>query len=241
MALSLFTIPTLKKYRNALVHLVFPRTCLLCDTELQPQERCMCRKCIHKLPYTKYENLENNPVDQLFWGKVRVEKAMALLFFRKGERPQKILHHIKYRHATDLGIGMGELIGKRLMGANFINPIDVVIPIPLHPRRLKHRGYNQSELIAQGICRVSGLPLLPKAIERSINTETQTHKNRFERHLNVHRIFAVPNPKQLEGKHILLIDDVVTTGATLEACINQLGLIPGTRVSVAALAWATDC
>ncbi len=240
MAVSLFTSPVLTKYRNALKQLVFPRKCMLCDAELQPQEQRMCRKCIHKLPYTKYETQENNPVEQLFWGKVRVEKAMALLFFRKGERPQKILHYIKYRHATDLGIGMGEIMGKRLMAANSLNSIDVVIPVPLHPRRLKHRGYNQSELIAQGICRVSGLPLLTKVIERSINTETQTHKNRFERHLNVHRNFTIPNPQQLEGKHILLIDDVVTTGSTLEACINQLSLIPGTRVSVAVLACASD-
>lgn len=240
MELSLLSAPSVRKYRDALFHLVFPRNCLLCDTDLNHQEKGICRKCSHKLPYTKFEFSKNNAVDQLFWGKVKIERAMAMLFFRKGERPQKILHHIKYRKAKDLGISMGEILGKRLVDAHFLDDIDVIIPVPLHPRRLKHRGYNQSELIAQGITKVTGIKLIPNAIVRQSHTETQTKKSRYERHENVHRVFVIPNTKPLEGRHVLLIDDVVTTGSTLEACASQLANIQNIKISVAALAFAVD-
>ena len=238
MDLSILSSPLIRKYRDAFVQLVFPRNCLLCGGELLEKEKCLCKQCSSKLPYTKFELQDNNPIEQLFWGKVEVEKASSLLYFRKGEKVQKIIHYIKYRNAKELGVSMGEIFGRRLMNTGFLTDIDVIVPVPLHPKRLKYRGYNQSELLARGIGSVSGIEVLPNAIIRHSYTETQTKKERYERHLNVHRVFNVAQEDQIMGKHILLVDDVITTGSTLEACIVQLKRIPNTRVSVVALASA---
>ncbi|MBN2743479.1 ComF family protein [Breznakibacter xylanolyticus] len=238
MSLTRLSPSPLRKYREALSHLIFPRMCILCHNPLLAKEKGICRHCTEKLPFTRIEGTKGNVVEQLFWGKVPIERAAALLNFRKGERPQKILHYIKYRNAKDLAIHMGNVMGERLLQNGMMHDIDLIVPVPLHPRRLKKRGYNQSELIAQGIAQATGITRHSNILIRTTHTETQTRKNRFDRFNNVNRVFELDRPEHIAGKHILLVDDVITTGSTLEACADRLVAIPGTRVSVAALAMA---
>jgi ComF family protein len=181
-----------------------------------------------------------NPLAEGFWGRVWLEQAVAWFYFRKGSIYQEVLHRMKYNYRPDIGIFLGKEFGYELnRSPMFIKP-DLIIPVPLHKRKQRLRGYNQSELIAKGLSLAMKLPIETRALQKSQSTSTQTRKSRFDRWINVSGMFEVVMPELIAGRHVLLVDDVVTTGATLEACAEVLLKVGGVKVSVAAIAWAND-
>jgi len=179
-------------------------------------------------------------VAQVFWGRVYLEQALSWFYFHKDSRYQKALHQLKYQDRPEIGTVMGKEFGYQLSRCDrFILP-DSIIPVPLHPKKHKRRGYNQSERISSGMSEALGIPVHSNILLKAKNTSTQTDKNRFDRYLNVMDSFSIENPEIIEHKHVFLIDDVLTTGATLEACAATLLQIPGVRVSAGTLAWAID-
>lgn len=206
---------------NDFFNLIFPKICYACDQVLLRNEKNLCLKCILTLPQTNYHNDNNNPVSKIFWGRAKVEMATSFYKFSKKSRVQRLLHNLKYRGAKEVGIVVGEQMGRALKDSKHYQGIDFIVPVPLHKNKLKKRGYNQSECFANGLSKVMKIPINTNALIRVANSQTQTKKGRYKRWENVGEIFRVQN-NQLEGKRILLVDDVVTTGATIEACIQAL-------------------
>ncbi len=223
---------------NDILELFFPALCVACGERLVSQEKFMCVPCWSDLPVTNYHLTPENKVAQLFWGRVKVEYATAFFSYKKGSNYQHLIHYTKYRGLKELGFETGKRFGAVLRESQFFNSVDVVVPVPLHPKKQKLRGYNQSEWIANGIAQTMDRPLSVKNLKRNLHTSTQTRKNRFERWQNVESTFEVTNPKEFTDRHILLIDDVVTTGSTLEACILELLKVENVRVSIATLGFA---
>lgn len=218
--------------------LFFPRVCAACGNTLMRDEDVVCLTCRYTLPKTGYETFHENPSAQLFYGRAKLNAVTSCFFFSKSGKVQHIIHELKYKGNSEAGVFLGQEIGKSIKEAPDFGKIDCLVPVPLHPKRQRKRGYNQSEMIANGICQVTGIPVAGGNLVRVVNTATQTHKNKEERYENVKNIFAVSNPEQLQGRHVLLIDDVLTTGATLTSCINKLSAIPGITISVATAACA---
>lgn len=217
--------------------LFYPKICAACTEPLVRNENILCTKCRYELPRTHFHKDPENEVAQIFWGRIPVESATAYFYFQKGGRVQKLIHKLKYKGEKEIGIELGKMIGFDLINTSF-NMIDEVMPVPLHINKLRKRGYNQSELIAYGIAESMQKPMNPKALYRCKANPTQTRKSRYDRWTNVEGIFEVKNTSLLEGKHILLIDDIVTTGATLEACASALLKIQDVKVSIAVVAKA---
>ena len=218
--------------------LFYPRLCAGCRDPLVRNEATLCAACLMDLPFTHYHCDRDNPVVKLFWGRVDVHFATALCFFSKGTRMQQMLHELKYRGNQQLGELLGVELGKQVTVSPHFGKIDRVIPVPLHPKKLRQRGYNQSKCIAEGISRVIDAPVDEASLKRKLNTSTQTRKARYTRWENVESVFAVEEPQILYRKHVLLVDDVVTTGATIEACAAQLVKASDAKVSIATLACA---
>jgi len=221
-----------------LLNFFYPRTCISCSNLLLPHERFFCLHCLYNLPETHYHEFNQSPLTQLFLGRVSVENVGAFLFYKKGNQAQKILHHLKYYGVKEVGAFLGEIYGEQLMQDEKWKTIDLIIPIPLHKKKEKKRGYNQSEWIARGLSESMQIPYSTNMLIRTEFTETQTKKNRFHRWQNVKEVFQVTNYDALRNKHVLICDDVLTTGATLEAAIQKLTAFPFTKVSVATLATA---
>ena len=194
---------------------------------------------MYELPVTNFHREHDNPVAQVFWGRATVEHATAGYFFRKGNRVQKLVHSVKYRGQKEMGTVLGREMGKHLCNSYFDN-VDLITPVPLHPQKLRKRGYNQSEWIARGIAETMNKPVDTQSLARRFFTETQTRKKRFDRWENVETVFGLVRPEAFFGRHILLIDDVITTGATLEACIHAVLSATDAKVSVATLAFASE-
>ncbi len=221
-----------------LLELFFPTLCITCGERLITQEKYLCFKCWHDVPRTHFHHEPENKVAQLFWGRVQIENATSFFAYRKGSNYQQLIHFIKYRGMKDLGYESGKKLGYELQESEDFLSADLVVPVPLHPKKERKRGYNQCSYIARGVADVLGKPLSEGNLHRKVFTSTQTQKNRFERWQNVEGIFGLNNPGEYKGKHVLLIDDVVTTGSTLEACAWQLLQIEGVKVSIATLAFA---
>ncbi len=231
-------LKNIKKWLGDFVYLFYPDVCEICRKSLVTGEKIICLKCMADMPFTTYHTNYENPVSQLFWGKVRVEMATALFYFAKGSRYRKLLHRLKYSNKPEIGVLLGRELGARINESPYFTAIDFIVPVPLHTSRLKQRGYNQSAMIGQGISEVTGIPLFDGAIVRTEATQTQTRKTREERWKNVSGKFAVPDVHSLENKHVLLVDDVITTGSTLEAVAETLLQVAGLKLSVAVLAKA---
>lgn len=217
---------------NDLLNLFFPRLCLLCQTPLVEGEEHVCLHCLNNLPYTHYCDLETNPVCQLFAGKVPFTAATALLHFGKEGRGQRLIHSLKYHGNKKLGEYLGRMAAKEYQKTGLFDTVDILLPVPLHPSRKRQRGYNQSEWIVRGIQSVTGLPIDTTTLSRIKKTESQTHKQRFERTENVEDIFRLNNSEALKNKHVLLVDDVITTGSTIGACAEALKTVSGIRISI---------
>ncbi len=221
---------------NDFLSLIFPKVCYACGKSLFKQEDCICTHCLYHLPKTNFHLYADNPVIKLFWGRTNIHSASSLYSFSKGSKVQHLIHQLKYRGKKEIGISLGKHYGNELKRAPLFSSANVVIPVPLHSRKLKKRGYNQSETFAQGISESMKAELPAGVLIRTISSETQTRKSRFARWKNVEEIFKISFPEKIMGKHILLVDDVVTTGSTLEACANKILEIPDTKVSVATIA-----
>jgi ComF family protein len=219
---------------------VFPPTCLACSSRLEPFEHLVCSSCQKALPKTDFLAEQENPVSELFYGRVYLHKAASLYYFHKSSTLQQLLHVLKYQVKPELGILLGKMAGKELLNyPDWLN-FDYLIPIPLHPDKQKLRGYNQSEEIATGMSSKILIPVCNDLIFRNVFTETQTRKNKQERWENMQDVFSVAEDKEkFTTKHFLLIDDVLTTGATLESAANTLLQIPEAKVSVFTLALAS--
>lgn len=221
-----------------LKELFFPRFCLGCGKKLYPSEKLLCTSCNAGLPYTNLRYTPGNEIEKLFWGLFPIERASALLHYSPQGKVAHILAHMKYFGRKDVCFMMGELVGNELKNTGFFEGVDCIIPVPLHPARLRKRGYNQSEWLAKGISSTNGIPVCTDALYRIRNNQTQTHKTAFERHINTEHLFAVtPAANGLKGKHVMLTDDVLTTGATLKACGEALSAIKDIRISILTLAW----
>ncbi len=221
-----------------LISLFYPRLCAGCNTSLLRGEEVLCLNCLADLPRTNYHQQEDNPVFQQFIGRVPVELATSFCRFDKGGHLQHLLHQLKYKGNLEVGQKMGLLFGYDLIQSPLYQNIDLIIPVPLHPKKERKRGFNQSTEICKGLSVAMQRPLICGNLIRVVHTASQTRKGRFERWENVSGIFSVKNGPELAGKHLLLVDDVVTTGATLEACCIPLLMIPGVQVSIATLACA---
>jgi ComF family protein len=219
------------------IQLLYPRLCVVCNETLGRQERFICMHCMIRLPYTRYWLEKDNPAAQLFWGKVQVEWVIPFLHFTKSGMVQKMIHQIKYRNSPELAEYLGMLFGNILKDTD-LSQADVITAVPIHPQRLKQRGYNQSEKIAMGIGRVMGLPVESRIVERRMWEDSQTHKGRYERWENVQDAFVLVNPAAVAGRHIILVDDVLTTGATLEACASSIAAADNVKLSIVTLAKA---
>ncbi len=223
---------------SAFGELFFPPICTSCGNHLFKHETLICQMCLRHLPRTYFEKHPyENQVSIIMWGRCKVECAFSLFYYRKGERVQHLLHEVKYRGNQKLGFELGRQLGKVIRQEAEIE-LDAIIPIPLHPRKRKMRGFNQAEVISEGLSEILGVSLNTSDVYRNTHTASQTRKGRFERWQNVENIFGVDKAHQLTGKHLLIVDDVITTGSTMEACINQLTAIDGVKVSIATIACA---
>ncbi|MCF8360813.1 MAG: ComF family protein [Prolixibacteraceae bacterium] len=218
--------------------LIYPNLCFCCGNALVNQEKAICLKCLVGMPRTHYHLVPDNPVEQLFWGRVQIEKATAWFLFQKGSPYRNLLHQLKYKGQRQIGVELGANFGADLMQVNYFANVDVIAPVPLHPRKKRKRGYNQSLAIAEGLASIIDKPINTDTLYRKSYSETQTRKGRFERWENVTEIFDIRNNQTFEEKHVLLIDDVITTGSTIDACAQKILQCRGAKVSVAALAWA---
>lgn len=222
---------------ESFTEMFFPHLCVTCSRKLFSDENFVCIHCRHDFPKTEFHNDTGNKVAQLFWGRTNVEFATSWLYFKKGSHYQKLIHYLKYKGIKELGAEMGYLFGLDLKESVFAE-VELIMPIPLHKKKEKQRGYNQSEWIAKGLSDAMQKELSTGNLIRARFTQTQTRKTRYERWQNVEGIFEVINPEKVNGKHVLLVDDVVTTGSTLEAGVYTLLSSGAGKVSVATLAMA---
>ena len=223
-----------------LLNLFYPRLCPSCSTAGLPMDLVICLDCQVHLPYTRYPVSADNPFSSRVWGRIPLVAGTALLSFSKGGRVQHLLHQLKYRGRQDVGIYLGKVLGAGLRKAPAMQDVELILPIPLHSRRLKERGYNQSACFAEGLSESMGVPWSADFLVRTRQTATQTRKSRLERMENVAQAFEVVRPDDLAHKHVLLVDDVLTTGATLETCGELLLQVPGLRLSLATIAIASE-
>ncbi len=220
------------------VSLLYPEVCAACGQALYRWEKTVCLRCEHLLPHTGYEHIADNPLARIFWGRLDCHAVTACLFFSKEGKTQHLIHELKYKGNRNAGHFLGVELGKSIKNAPLFEGIDYIVPVPLHPKREQKRGYNQSVIIAHGIQEVLGTPISRDNLVRAVATSTQTKKSRQARWENVKDIFMLKNPDQFADKHILLIDDVITTGSTLEACGLKLKSQTKLKLSIATAACA---
>lgn len=200
----------------------FPELCLVCGRRMSEPGAVLCLACEYNLPLTNIRNSPNNPFSQAFWGRVPFEMCTSLLRFEKGSPYQKLLHELKYRGNQAAGLYLGKMLGKLLLHSSF-SGCDILVPVPLHKKKLKTRGFNQSEIIARGASEITRIPVMTGLLMRSIHHPSQTSLGRYERYQNTRGNFGIfPGAPDVSGMKILLIDDVMTTGSTLEACSREL-------------------
>lgn len=221
------------------MHLFFPHNCLGCGSDLLAETSMLCLRCISNLPYTGYENIDNNPVENIFRGRAAIKEAASTFYFSKGHLVQQFIHQLKYKGNRQVGHYLGALMGNALLESDRFANIDYLIPLPLYADKEFKRGYNQSTIICNGMSAAMQIPVLNDNVVRQRYTDTQTKKHRAERWQNVEGSFSVKNPSILAGKNVLLVDDVITTGATLEACTQCMKEVEGLEVSLSTLATAS--
>lgn len=227
----------LQTYINSFVHLFFPHNCIGCGTDNLNDDDLLCAKCLYQLPQTNFFQSKNNPVEKNFYGRLNIEAAASGFYFTKNSLLQKLMIELKYKNNKDVGFYLGKMLGKMLNESERFNNVDALVPLPLNAKKEKKRGYNQAKIICEGITSVFNKPILNNAVVRIYFTETQTQQDRIHRWQNMQNVFAVSNVSAIEGKHILLIDDVITTGATLEACGAAILKTPKTKLSLASVAY----
>lgn len=223
---------------SELLNLFYPNLCLICGNSLTRNEHQICISCLHEIPKTNYHLLSDNPLEKRFWGKAPIFRGTSYYFFHKGSPFQKLLHELKYKGNKEIGIIMGKHAGAELLNSPDFSSVDVIVPVPLHPKKFAKRGYNQSDFICRGISEVLEKPVDTTNLRRIRENTTQTKKSVYDRYLNTENLFELKDKSAFENKHVLIVDDVLTTGSTLESCIKALLESSGIKVSVFTLAIA---
>jgi ComF family protein len=232
-------IAAIKNILRSSLHLLYPHTCHGCGSDLLSSNELLCGQCIYHLPNTFFAASADNAVEKIFTGRLAVKAAYSQLYYNKGTVVQQLIHQLKYKGNTEIGVYLGKLMGQSLLGNERFGTIDYLVPLPLFAAKEHKRGYNQATVLCNGMAAVMNVPVSNGNVVRRRFTQTQTRKHRTERWENVADSFVINDPAALEGKHLLLVDDVVTTGATLDACGNVLLQVPGVTVSIATLACAS--
>jgi ComF family protein len=227
---------TVRSAVNDFIHLFYPHVCAGCGSDIINIHRQLCLRCVAQLPSTNFFEQPGNPVEKNFYGRLDLVNAASGYFFTKHSLIEALIYELKYKGNKAIGLEMGQRLGTLLQNSRY-DDVDLIVPLPLNARRLKKRGYNQATILSDGIATVWKKPVVTIAVIRNVNTETQTHKGRINRWENMDGVFAVAEPSLLQDKHILLVDDVVTTGASLEACGAEILKVAGTRLSIATLAY----
>ena len=223
------------KWLTDLIELIFPRHCYVCGEVLSHQEQDMCLNCLYKLP--KIEKIHQSEIEKVFWGKFNVERVTSYIYYQKESPYNRLLHKMKYGNHPEVGYRLATMAADRLMQEGFFDGIDAIVPLPLSKKKRRQRGYNQCDYIAEGLSQTTGIPVIKDCVVRTKANESQTHKTRDERWKNAEGIFSLANPQAIDGKHILLIDDILTTGATLTNCAIAIKSGCNCRISVFTLAY----
>jgi ComF family protein len=224
---------------DSLLHLFVPHQCAGCGSDIMSQRQVLCLWCIDRLPVTHFHNHADNPVEKIFWGRLPLLNAASYLYFSKDSLLQRLIHQLKYDGHKELGLFLGRKMGEALGQCNRFGAIEALVPLPLFAARERKRGYNQADLLCQGMAEVLDVPVLKNSVRRRTQSETQTRKNRIERWQNMQGKFEVQQPQALRGKHIVLVDDVITTGATLEACGHEILSAGELQLSIMTMAYTS--
>jgi ComF family protein len=222
-----------KDIKESVLHLLFPHLCSGCGSDLLGTESCLCIRCLAGLPETNFHLYSNNPVEKIFWGRLPLVTATAQYYFNKESLIQVLMHELKYKGNKDLGRQLGRFMGFQLLETERFNKIEALIPLPLFPAKEKRRGYNQAAILCEGIADAMKVDVLPDVVIRAEQTDSQTKKARIERWQNTEGKFRLVKHESIEHKHVLLVDDILTTGATLEACGQELMKAEEVKLSIA--------
>jgi ComF family protein len=222
-----------------LIYTIYPSLCLMCNENQRIKEDIFCFECYSTLPFTDHFQLIENSASDHLSGRVKMVNVASLLYFYKSGNVQELLHNLKYKNKPEVGIRCGEMIAEKMMDSEFFQDIDYLIPLPIHSKKLRQRGYNQSEKIADGISNISSIPVLNNVLIKNRNTTSQTHLHRHERVSNVQNTFSILNPELIKNKNVLIVDDVITTGATVEVAALKLESSLVKSISLVTIAIAT--
>jgi len=220
------------------IGLFFPLVCEGCGNLLFRNEDTICTRCLAGLPKTNFHQYPDNPVMETFWGRIKLESATSFLYYAKAGKVQRMIHNFKYHQKKDVGSVLGKMFASDLRTSPFFSNVQVLIPVPLHWTKQKTRGFNQSEVIARAMGQIMKTKVETQVLYRRFATDTQTKKSRLKRVENVSGKFALQNPEKIAGQHVMLIDDVITTGSTIEECASLLLQVEGVKVSIASLGFA---
>ena len=220
-----------------LLNVVFPAFCNGCSKLLLKNEKIICTTCMHHLPLTHHNNLKEHEMHRAFYGIVPFEFGASLLYFRKKGIAQQLMHNLKYKNQQEIGTFLGDIFSKNVLDLAVFNAIDVIIPVPLHKKRLHERGYNQVTTFCDALEKNLAIPIIDSVLVKSINLKSQIQKSKENRLKTNKNVFSIENADKIEGKHILLVDDIFTTGATIEACAKEILKIKNTRISIVTMAY----
>jgi ComF family protein len=229
----------LKEIKDSLLHLVFPHVCEGCGSDVLEIHNELCLKCLSSLPATNFHLHPNNPIEKIFWGRLPLTQGTAQYYFTTESLMQHLIHQLKYKGNKELGVYLGKLMGHALAASNYFSNVDALIPLPLFPAKERKRGYNQATVLCEGMAAILQKPILQDVVRRVSYTDSQTRKNRVERWQNMEGRFELTHPDIIEGKHVLLVDDVITTGATLEACGREILQASNVQLSIATLCFSS--
>jgi ComF family protein len=225
--------------KDSLLHLAFPHVCEGCGTDILEKDHFLCIRCLSDLPATNFHLHSNNPIEKIFWGRLPLTYATSQYYFTSESLIQRLMHQFKYKNNKELGFYLGRLMGEMLSESNRFIYTDALVPLPLFKSKERKRGFNQATVICEGISSVMNKPVWTDVVRRKKHTESQTKKSRIERWMNMENRFELINPSRIEGKHIVLVDDVITTGATLEACGIEILKAENTQLSLATLCFSS--
>ncbi len=229
---------TVSPFLKDVVHLFYPHICTGCGSDLLKEHELLCIHCNNDLPHTHFADYANNPIEKIFNGRINISAAHSEYYFSKGQLMQHLIHEFKYNGNKEIGMYLGEKMGSTLLQSARFKNIDAIIPLPMFKEKECKRGYNQAAVIADGIANTMKIPCLNDTVRRKHSTETQTKKHRAERWKNAEGSFTITDQSKINGRHVMLVDDVITTGATLEACGKLILETPNTILSIVTLAIA---